>query len=123
MKDVAWDSTFTRSFNTFGDLLVTDAVFYGARSSGSVSLRNGVLTGGVTGTTDGFVFPYDNVTIYIRRQADGTLIEEWTANPEATVMSLKFGLTYSALYARQWMEPSVSDPSRVVFVYAVCRPQ
>lgn len=123
MKDVNANSTFTRTFSSFGNVTVTDAVFAGAKSSGSVQLTNNVIWGGITGTTDGFVFPYDTVTVYIRQQPDGTLIEEWTANPKAMVMSLKHGLALSALFAEQWMEPSVSDPNRVTFVYAVCRPQ
>lgn len=123
MKEINANSTFTRAFTSFGNVVVSDAVFAGARSSGTVQLTHGILWGGITGTTDGFVFPYDNVTVYIRRLADGSLIEEWTADPKAMVMSLKHGLQLSALYAEQWMEPSVSDPSRVTFVYAVCRPQ
>jgi hypothetical protein len=123
MEDITASSTFTRTYSSFGNVVVTDAVFAGTKSSGTVQLSNGVVWGGVSGTTDGFVFPYDEVNLYVRRQADGTLIEEWTANPRAMVMSLKHGMALSALYAEQWMDPSVSNPSRVTFVYAVCRPQ
>ncbi len=128
MKDIGANSKFTRTFTAFGNVLVTEAAFSDpmsppVKSTGSVQLTNGVIWGGITGTTDGFVFPYDSVAVYIRQQPDGTLIEEWTANPKAMVVSLRHGLSVSTLFADQWMEPSLSDPNRVAFVYAVCRPQ
>jgi|GEM_PF-4010310 len=122
MKDIAFNSTFKRTFTQFGGLYVTEAAFNGVSSSGSVTAQGGVIRGGVTGTTDGFVFPYDTANIEIRKQADGTLIEEWTANPKAMVLSMRQGLALSALYADMWMAPAVSDASRVAFIYAVCKP-
>lgn len=121
MKDIAASSNFTRSYTPLGNVVLTEASFGGIRASGNAQFSGGVIEASTNGTTDGFVFPYDGVLVQIRAQADGSLVEEWTAHPKAMVMSLRHGLALSSLFAEKWMEPSVSDPERVVFLYAVCK--
>jgi hypothetical protein len=125
MKDISHNAGYSLQMESFGSTLVTYANYNTngreLQVVGSLNVAGGKLIGSSTGRNDRFVLPNDPLEQEVRMAADGSLVIESFTHGDAMVVDERNGLALATLAARMWMEPAVSNSSKFVFQYSVCK--